>query len=162
MSGDELARGAKSKSFLPINNAPMAGEGVFDPQPQRTAVAEPEELVSRVDNSSLFKRKEPKRYRGKAIGRFLLIERLKKDEDGLLVIPDAYKAKSEIGRIYSIGATAEARGLKVGDLVMFDRFATVGAESELIGEDGKLRELLVMQDLDVIMQLEEVDDPPAE
>jgi len=157
--GDALASGAKAASFM----MPPAHKN--EPVELRN-VAPEEKLVSRVDNSSLFKRPAPSvRYKGKPLGDRVLVRRVTKENNSLIVIPDAAKAKSDMGIVVGVGdglidITTGKRtpvNVKEGEIVLFDRFAAVGQEVTLADQSGEEAEHLILQAHDILLTLERIE-----
>jgi co-chaperonin GroES (HSP10) len=94
------------------------------------------------------------RYRGKARGDHVLVQRVEKEHSSNLIIPDSMKAKSDIGFIYSAGEKCDT--FRPGMLVLFDRFSSHGADIDLIDEDGIERKLLLLREYDIQCELEKV------
>jgi co-chaperonin GroES (HSP10) len=155
MSGDALARGAKRASFM------MPATAKNEPVELRN-VAPEEPLVSHVDNSTLlFKKPSPAaRYKGKPMGDRVLVKRVARESNSMLIIPDAAQAKSDMGMVVSVGdglvdITTGKRtpvDVEVGELVLFDRFAAIGQEITLADENGE-SEHLILQAHDVLLRL---------
>jgi len=160
LSGDALARGAKRASFM----MPTAHKD--EPVELRNVAPEGPELVSHVDNSHLFSKKAPAvRYRGKPLGDKVLVKRVERESDSLIVIPDSAKANSDMGVVVSVGdglvdiTTGKRTPLNVksGDLVLFDRWAATGQEIKLADESGGESEHLLIRDFDILLILEKLE-----
>lgn len=156
--GDALAAGAKSASFM----MPNAHK---DEPVELKNVAKPE-LVSHVDNSHLFKKSIPAvRYEGYPLGDRVLVKRVSKESGSLIIIPDAAKAKSDMGIVVGVGdglvdiTTGKRTPVNVekGQLVLFDRFAAVGQEVSLIDENGEEAEHLILQAHDILLRLRKIE-----
>jgi|SRR6185437_6673213 len=160
MSGDALARGAKRASFM----MPVAKKD--EPVELRNVAPEGPELVSHVDNSKLFARKTPSvRYKGKPLGDRVLVKRITKESNSSIIIPDAARAKSDMGVVVGVGdglvdiTTGKRTPLNVseGEIVLFDRFAAVGQEVTLADENGEESEHLILQAHDILLTLTKVE-----
>lgn len=152
MIGDQLARGGKRAVFYP-------------PRPELKNVSEPSgadldrvadptsesHLPHLVDNSAVAKPRV--HFKGKPRGDMVLVVRMEQESSSLLVVPDVAKGKSEIGRVAGVGI--KVTDIQIGDLVMFDRFASVGNEVKLVNEDGE-KEHLMLREYDVMLTLEEI------
>ena len=143
---DVLKRGGELPPLVPIPPVEITvitepglqpvAEEVFDPGPV------PAEEASKVG------------YRGRARGDHIIIQRVEREHTSNLIIPDSMKAKSDIGFIYSAGEKCET--YRQGMLVLFDRFASHGADIDLIDEEGIERKLLLLREYDVQCELEKV------
>jgi co-chaperonin GroES (HSP10) len=149
-SGDRLARGAKSATF----------SGGFGPGELKPSVAPEEETVpSTVDNSALFAPKKPSvYYRGKPFNKRILVTQVELASNSTILIPDSAKGNSEVGRIKAFSSDSELQksGLKIGALVLFDKYAAVGQIFPLLGENGEIEQTLLLQEFDIQMEMEEV------
>lgn len=150
MIGDQLARGGKRATFYPprpeIKN--VSAEDL-----DRTAdPATDSHLPQLVDNSALWK-KPRVQFKGKPRGDMVLVVRVEQQGASMLIVPDVAKGKSEIGRVAGVGV--HVHDLKTGDLVMFDRFASVGNELKLVTDEGEVEHLL-LREADVMLTLEEI------
>lgn len=160
MSGDALARGAKRASFMMPTAAKDASVEL------KNVAKEGPELVSHVDNSAIFRKAAPAvRYKGKPLGDRVLIRRIPKESNSLIVIPEAARAKSDMGIVAGVGdglvdiTTGKRTPLSVreGELVLFDRFAAVGQEVTLVDAEGNESEHLILQACDILLSLEKVE-----
>jgi len=158
--GDALASGAKSASFM----MPTARKD--EPVDLRNVAKDGPELVSHVDNSHLFKKSVPAvRYEGYPLGDRVLVKRVSKESGSLIIIPDAAKAKSDMGVVVGVGdglvdiTTGKRTPVNVekGQLVLFDRFAAVGQEVSLIDENGEECEHLILQAHDILLRLRKIE-----
>jgi len=93
-------------------------------------------------------------YKGKPVGDQLLVQRVEREHSSNLIIPPSAKSKSDVGYVKEVGI--EVTRAKVGQLVLFDKFASIGADISLIDESGLERQFLLLKDIDVMMQLEKV------
>lgn len=93
-------------------------------------------------------------YRGNAVGDSVLVLPVEKDNTSRLLIPDSAAAKTDIGFIKSCGEKVE--NFKPGQLVLFDKFASHGAEIPLIDEEGVERVYLLLKSFDLMLILEKV------
>lgn len=75
-------------------------------------------------------------YRPSALGRQVFIKPVPKDHPGRLITPPAYEPATDMGFVSAAGP--EVTGVRVGQLVMYDKYATVGNEFELLDEDGEV------------------------
>lgn len=74
-------------------------------------------------------------YQPSALGRQVFIKPVSTEHPSHLIIPPAYEPASSIGFVHCFGP--EVTGLKQGDLVLYDRFATTGNEFDLLDEGGE-------------------------
>jgi chaperonin GroES len=158
--GDILASGGKRANFM------MGGDSKDAPiDLKNVAPEETEKLADLVDNSAIFSPKAPAViYRGKPMGDRVLVKRITRESNSQIVIPDAAKAKSDMGIVVGVGSglvdiTSGVRtplDVRVGELVLFDRFAAVGGEVSLLDEKGEESEHLILQACDILLSLEEV------
>ena len=159
MKGDSLASGAKRANFA------MGGDSRNAPVDLKNVAPESEQLESLVDNSAAFTRPAPAViYRGKPYGDKVLVKRITRESNSRIVIPDAAKAKSDMGIVVGVGnglvdVTTGQRtplDLQEGALVLFDRFAAVGQEVSLLDDQGREAEHLILQACDILLTLQEV------
>jgi co-chaperonin GroES (HSP10) len=66
----------------------------------------------------------------------VFVKPVPKEHKSRLIVPDAYGTATDQGFVVAVGPKVE--GIKAGDLVLFDRFAKVGYEFELLDEDGEV------------------------
>lgn len=147
--GDRLARGQRSATF----------SGGFGDGELKPSLAPEESIPAVVDNSALFAPKKPEVvYRGKPFNKRILVTRVELKSTSALIIPDSAKDKSEVGIIVSFSDDSDLKklGLKEGCMILFDRFAAVGQNFPLLGEDGETKEHLLLQECDVAMEMTEV------
>lgn len=154
--GDRLARGDKSATF----------SGGYGPGELRPAVAPETDVPAIVDNSALFAKKiQTIYYKGRPLADRILIKRVApRENNSVIVIPDSAKGKSDAGIVVSISPLSKlaALGLKEGSMVLFDKFAAVGQEINLLDAKGEESEHLIVQDCDILMELEECrHEPPV-
>jgi len=98
MKGDSLASGAKRANFA------MGGDSRNAPVDLKNVAPESEQLESLVDNSAAFTRPAPAViYRGKPYGDKVLVKRITRESNSRIVIPDAAKAKSDMGIVVGVG-----------------------------------------------------------
>jgi co-chaperonin GroES (HSP10) len=150
--GDRLARGQKSATFA----------GGFGPGELKPSIA-PEEVPSVVDNSALFAPKRPAVfYRGVPFNRRILVTQVELESNSSIIIPDSAKGHSEVGKIKAFSDDSELRtlGLKVGDLVLFDKYAAHGQMFPLLNESGETEPTLLLQEHDIQMKMEAVKNDP--
>ncbi len=93
-------------------------------------------------------------YEGQPVGDSVLVTRVEREHSSNLVLPDSMKAKSEIGFIVAVGE--KVADFKVGQMVMWDKFASHGADIELVDADGVERKLLLLKSFDILMALRKV------
>jgi co-chaperonin GroES (HSP10) len=140
----------------------MAGTDVWTkeiaPEPGLQPVAEPVFMPSNIPGPKfdcVIELEKPQvGYRGKAHGEHVLVQRVEKEHTSNLIVPDSMKAKSDVGFIYSRGEKCD--WVQQGMLVLFDRFASHGADIDLIDEDGIQRKLLLLREYDVQCELEKI------
>ena len=84
----------------------------------------------------------------------VLILRVEKEHTSNLIIPDSMKARSDIGFVKAVGEAVKF--YKAGQLVLFDRFASHGADICLIDEEGIERNMLLLREYDILMRLKKV------
>ena len=75
-------------------------------------------------------------YRATALGKNVFIKPVPKEHAAHFIIPDAYEPATDSGFVASAGP--DVVGIKPGNLVLYDRFATTGNEFTLLDEDGEL------------------------
>jgi co-chaperonin GroES (HSP10) len=93
-------------------------------------------------------------YIGSPGGDNVLIQRVEKEHTSTIILPDSMKAKSEIGFVKAVGKACKT--WKPGQLVLFDKFASHGAENHLLDEQGIEREYLLLREYDILMALKKV------
>ena len=93
-------------------------------------------------------------YEGQPVGDSVLVTRVEKEHSSNLVLPDSMKAKSEIGYIVAVGE--KVTDFKAGQMVMWDKFASHGADIELMDADGVQRSYLLLKMFDILMGLKKV------
>jgi co-chaperonin GroES (HSP10) len=159
MRKDTLAAGAKKATFTG-----GFGEGELRPP---VAVEEPETadpLPSHVDNLARFElEKSPTIYKGQPLGDMVLVKRVERESRSRIILADVARGKSDTGIVVGVGegkidiTTGKRTPLSVkqGDLVLFDKFATVGMEVQLADEGGEAEHLLVREH-DILLILTEV------
>jgi co-chaperonin GroES (HSP10) len=155
-NGDRLASGRqKSATF----------QGGFGPGELKPSVAPESDIPAVIDNSALFAPKRPSvYYRGKPFNKRILVTQVELENNSSIIIPDSAKGHSEVGRIkaFSQDSELQKQGLKVGSLVLFDKFSAVGQIFPLLGEDGETEPTLLLQEFDIQMEMEEVrNDTPS-
>jgi chaperonin GroES len=164
LKGDALASGAKKQTFC------MAGESKDAPiELKNVAPEEPNDIVSHVDNSASFAKKAEQRkptiwYEGSPLSDMVLVKRVERDSNSLIVLPDSAKGKSDTGVVVSVGPgvidryTGERTQLCIqpGELILFDKFAAVGMEISLIDADGDEAEHLILREHDILLRLQAV------
>lgn len=95
------------------------------------------------------------RYRGNPIGDNVLLLPTEKENSSRIVIPDANKAKTNIAFVSAVGE--KVKKVKVGQLVVFNRFASDGMEIELTDAEGVDRTYILCKDYDILLPIERVD-----
>lgn len=152
MSGDRLASGARSASF----NAPTAEmEGTQVWPPDAPFIQQLEEIpIESVRDMYPSGGKPTVGYRGQPVGDSVLVQRVEREHSSNLVLPDSMKSKSEIGYIVAVGKKVKL--YKQGQMVLFDKFASHGADIELVDEDGIERKYLLLKEYDLLMTLTKV------
>lgn len=157
--GDALARGVKSVTFPGVSKC-LEGCECTSCRPDlhflHTDANEEEQssVASVVDNSALFAPKKPSIcYRGTPLNDRILIKRVERDHGSSIVIPDSAKGKSDTGIVVSVSPMSKL-GLAPNELILFDKYAAVGQEIELVDEMGVTCEHLLVQECDVLLVLE--------
>ena len=84
----------------------------------------------------------------------VFIRPLPKDHVGRLITPAAYDSNSDMGFVHTVGPNVT--DIKPGSLVLFDRFAEVGAHYNLVVE-GELTELVMVREEFILAVLERVE-----
>jgi co-chaperonin GroES (HSP10) len=157
-SGDKLASGrAKSATY----SGAGYGEGTMKPNvaPEDDAA----EVPSVVDNSALFAPTKPAvYYKGKPFNKRILVTTVELERNSSIIVPESAKGHSEIGRIKAFSDDSELKnvGLKIGDLVLFDKYAAAGQSFPLLNENGETEPTLLLQECDIQMLMEEVRNTP--
>jgi len=93
-------------------------------------------------------------YEGEPFGETILVQRVEREHSSTLVLPDSLRAKSDIGYVKEVGP--DVRKVQKGKLVLFDKFASHGAEIRLVDEDGIEREYLILNERDAILGLRKI------
>jgi co-chaperonin GroES (HSP10) len=160
MGGDKLASGGRSASF----NAPaqeMEGTDIWDHDTFVTSEPEPPKEDSKQamgEQADLLAsgsvNKPSVGYEGEPVGDSILVERVEREHSSNLVLPDSLKAKSDLGYVVAVGS--EVKRTEKGKLILFDKFASHGADISLIDGDGVERHYLLLKDYDVLMALRRV------
>jgi co-chaperonin GroES (HSP10) len=154
--GDSLARGAPKVTFPGLSKCPPNCEcASCRPDMHFVAPEEAEAIPSVVDNSAIFAAKKPSIiYRGTPLNDRILIKRVERESgSSMLVIPDSARGKSDMGIVVSVSPFSQL-GLLPNMLILFDKFAAVGQEIELVDEQGISSEHLLVQECDVLLVLE--------
>jgi co-chaperonin GroES (HSP10) len=84
----------------------------------------------------------------------VFIRPVPKEHKSRLITPDAYGTATDQGFVTAVGPKVE--GIKIGDLVLFDRFAKVGYEFSLLDDEGDLSELVCLQAVFIFAVLKRV------
>ena len=151
--GDALARGVKSVTFPGVSKC-LDGCECSACRPDLHFHSEAEALPSVVDNLATFAPKKPTIcYRGTPLNDRILIKRVERQSGSMIVIPDSAKGKSDTGIVVSTSSASQL-GLQPNDLILFDKYAAVGQEIELVDEQGVASEHLLVQECDVLLVLE--------
>lgn len=189
-SGDRLARGARSASFQVANNESefvhdlkTLGKGELiekyyiseedyakacwqlenlkpiEAHPLRVRPIEHSPLVEMPVKATVTIPEAP-RYRGMAKGDNVLVIRVEREHSAMLIIPESARAKSDIGRVVSVGPAVTR--CEEGELILFDRFAAHGKEIDLVDEQDIPRQHLLLNDVDVLIGLTRLMPRPAE
>lgn len=151
--GDKLARGGKSATFTGAVKEMPGTSGIWDmdrdgPLPE----SYPYEPAGEI--TEVVQQKPAIGYEGQPVGDSILVQRVEREHSSLLVLPDSLKAKSDIGYVVAVGE--EAKKAKQGTLILFDRFASHGADIDLIDSQGVQRSFLLLKDYDVLMSLKKI------
>lgn len=111
-----------------------------------------------VDNSASLYKKPAVTYRGRPFFGRVLVVRVERQSNSTIIIPDSARGKSDVGRIVKFcpESQLEKYGLRQQAMILFDKFASVGQEFPLLGDDGKEVEHLLLMECDVQMELEEI------
>lgn len=160
--GDQLASGGASATFQGPTRE-MPGTDVFrEPglQPVAEEVFEAPEpkFMPAVGPIPIFEEPKPQvGYRGRPFWDQILIQRVEREHSSNIILPDSMKLKSDIGFVIAVGNKVEK--IKEGQLVLFDRFASHGADIDLIDYDGIERKYLLLREYDVQLELEKIQVP---
>ena len=84
----------------------------------------------------------------------VFIKPVPKEHKSRLITPDAYGTATDQGFVSAVGP--DVQGIKVGDLVLFDRFAKVGYEFTLLDDEGEITEQVCLQAVFIFAVLERV------
>ena len=84
----------------------------------------------------------------------VFIRPLPKEHPGRLITPPAYESNSDMGFVHTFGE--KVTDLEEGDLVLYDKFAEVGAHYNLV-VDGELTELVMVREEFILAVLERVE-----
>lgn len=159
MRKDILASGGKTATFL---------QGGDDRDSAITLhnVADENELPDVIDNSALFAEKKPLfGFNIEPLNDQVVVQRVEVEEKFTsLIIPDSAKVKNDTGIVRGVGSgiVSLMTGLRTpicvakGDLVLYDKFAAVGAERKIVLEDGELCEVLFLREGDLLGKLTKV------
>lgn len=93
-------------------------------------------------------------YEGDPTGDCVLVQRVEREHSSNLILPDSLKAKSDIGFVKAVGESVKF--YKPGQLILFDKFASHGADISLIDEDGIERQMLLLREYDITMRLKKI------
>ncbi len=72
---------------------------------------------------------------------------LSKEHSSRVIVPDAHKEKSDVGFVWGVGP--EVQDLKVGDIVLFNKFASIGQEYDLLDENGDDQRFLMLSEMHI-------------
>lgn len=158
MSGDKLASGARSATFSGATKE-MPGTDVWKQEspnlgPELTKLYVDPNPPNLHDPVQFFEDKPRVGYEGQPVGDSVLVARVEREHSSNLVLPDSMKAKSEIGYIVAVGE--KVKRFKAGQMVMWDKFASHGADIELLDTEGVERHYLLVKDFDILMGLKKI------
>lgn len=159
--GDQLASGQKKATFFPPVNK-IEARNVAEPTAEdldRTV----DEMPSIVDNSALFVKPEPIPIDFEPIHDMVLVRLIEVQAESSIILPDISKGKANRGIVHAVGEGARDKNsgalippaVKVGDLVMYDRYAAVGQEIKLADDNGNYVEYLMLREYDIMGKLHE-------
>lgn len=144
---DDLVR--RLQEGLPISDAAYAippPEGLDEGHKGQETGELPQEL-QKSDRPSVG-------YEGEPLGDEILVIRVEKEHSSSLVIPDSLKARSDTGFVVAVGP--EAKRVQKGNLILFDKFASCGADINLVDGDGIERQYVLLKEYDALMRLKKV------
>jgi len=75
---------------------------------------------------------------------FMFVKPTSPEHKGRLITPKAYESTSDQGFVHAVGP--DVLDVKVGDLVLFDRYAEVGNRFELVDEEGDVVQMIQMRE----------------
>lgn len=93
-------------------------------------------------------------YRPQALLDSVFVKPCAKEHKSRLITPDAYGTATDQGFVTAVGPKVE--GIKAGDLVLYDRFAKVGYEFDLLDEDGEISQIVRLSAQFIFAVLERV------
>lgn len=85
---------------------------------------------------------------------FMFVKPLPPEHKGRLITPKAYESTTDQGFVHAVGP--DVRDVTPGMLVMFDKYAEVGARFELVDEDGDVVSMIQMREDNVTAILKKV------
>jgi len=85
---------------------------------------------------------------------FLFVKPVPKEHKGRLIIPKAFESTSDMGFVHAAGP--DVVDVKVGNLVLFDKYAEVGNRFTLLDEEGELVDMIQMREDNVTAIMERV------
>lgn len=143
--------------------AAVASGAAIPNLPAVTKEESPSEIPDHVDNlARILPPKLAFRYEGQPFNDMVLVERVERESNSAIIIPDSVKAKSDMGIVVSVGdgtrADGAVRPIKVsaGELVLFDRYAAAGADIALNDKDGNEKTYLMLREYDILLRLTKV------
>jgi co-chaperonin GroES (HSP10) len=145
--------GAPEPGLQPIAEPIDAPDPRFMPTPAEEFAA----VKTWADSPMGLEATEPKPsvgYEGDPVGDNVLVQRVEREHTSNLILPDSLKAKSDLGFIKAVGEAVKY--FKRGDLILFDKFASHGADISLIDEDGVERSMLLLREFDILMRLKKI------
>lgn len=132
-------------------------------QPKFTKAETVTEIPDHVDNlSTILPPKPAFRYEGAPFNDLVLVERIERESNSLVIVPDSFKGKSDMGVIAAVGDGTRADGtlrpikVSVGELVLFDKYAAQGADICLSDKDGNEKTYLMLREYDILLKLTKV------
>lgn len=142
--------GLTKEQYEECLNSYLTGEpypAIFHPEPETEAVH-----VMAEETPEMVPAPKPEwHYEATPRHDFVLIIRLSKEHSSRVVIPDSCREKSDVGIVWRVGP--EVDDLIPGDIVLFDKYATVGQNYELLDEEGDMQEFLMLQEIHVAATL---------
>ena len=95
-------------------------------------------------------------YVVESLGKNVFIRPLPKDHPGRLITPPAYQTDSDMGFIHKCGSAVSPE-LREGQLVLFDKFAEVGAHYDLVVDGGEIVQLVMVREEFILAKLKRVE-----
>jgi len=84
----------------------------------------------------------------------ILVSPVESEHSSQLIIPKNMKSRTNIGYVKSVGP--DVKDIKAGDLVLYDAFASYGAEISLM-TDGEETRFMLLKDYDIQLTLKKVE-----